>query len=127
MILLTCLLSFNAFTEEEGSPFTDIQFHASPSVLVEVDEEIYYLLEINGARRADIIQKCEKAYGDDCQFMLAEKFKETLRTVDIEIENSVNLKLYKMEGHVVLTKDNVPVTAENLDQIIFKRELRNER
>lgn len=110
----------------ERAPFTDIFFDQAPSVLVQVNDESYYLLSVNGVRRADIIDRCEAQFGSECQCMLAEKFTETMSAIGLEIGETVDLGLYYMANHQVFTLNNHPVTEENAENVFINRTLRNE-
>jgi hypothetical protein len=110
----------------ERSPFTDIFFDQAPSVLVQVNDETYHLLSINGVRRAEIVSRCEAQFGSECECMLAERFTETMSAIGLNIGDTASLGLYYMATHQVFTLNNHPVTEENAEDLFINRTLRNE-
>jgi hypothetical protein len=110
----------------ERSPFTDVIYDDLPSVTVQVYGEEYYLLAVNGVRRAVIMDKCESVFAKRCQFMFAEHFTSMMSVAGVELGETVTLDLYKMQGHQVLKLENVPVTAENQEEVVINRALRGE-
>lgn len=125
----TSILAANAgalAASAEASPFTDVSFAASPSVKVQVEGEEFYLLDINGKARAQIIQQCEASYAADCQCAFAERFTEVMAKIGSPVAETVSLRLYRLASHEVITKANQPVNSANLDELKSNRELRNE-
>lgn len=124
LVLSLTLISCLSFAEEK-SPFTDIFYDAAPSVKVQIDGEIRYLLSVNGVKREEIIQRCEATYAADCACMFAEKFTETMNTIGLPVGEQVELRLYKLEDHSISTVQQ-NVTVENMDELRLNREMRNE-
>lgn len=111
---------------EERSPFTDVLYTDSPSVTVVYEDETYFLLSVNGIKRADIMTACEQSFGESCQEMFALNFLEVMAAVGATIGDTVDLRLYKFSGHRVVKIDGAAVTAENVEDIMFNRDLRGE-
>lgn len=127
LLTLALMASFTqgAFAEEK-SPFTDVLYDSAPSVTVEYDGETYFLLAVNGVKRADIMDACTQKFADDCQEKFALNFLEVMAAAGQTITDTVDLRLYKFSGHRVVTVEDAAVTAENVDEILFNRELRGE-
>lgn len=126
LLLLTLSFSATAFSNEARSPFTDVLYDSLPSVTVEHNGQTYFLLSVAGIRRAQIMQACEDAYKNRCQYMFAENFIETMKTAGVDVGATTSLSLYKMENYQILNLDNQAVTAENQEQVVINRALRGE-
>lgn len=126
-LTLFAFLSFSSMAQVEGSPFTDVQFDSFPSVKVEVEGEVYYLLAVNGVRRQEIFDSCLQKLGSEetCQDMFAEEFVDLMTALNMPVESSVELRLYTMRNHSISTVE-ADVTLENLNLVIQNREFRGE-
>lgn len=120
------LLAAPIYAAADRSPFTDVIYDSAPSITVQVNGEQYFLLGVNGTRRADIFKDCEAVYASKCRFMFAEQFSTTMEKIGRPVGETVKLDLYKMEGHQVLAIDNAPVTIENQEEVVVNRALRGE-
>lgn len=118
------LMSITANASEK-TPFTDVIFDAYPSVIVTHNETEYYLLSINGTRRAEVMAKCEAAYTEACSCMFAEKFTTMMSEIGYPVEENVTLGLYLMDTHEVLEVE-VAATEANAEEVLINRALRNE-
>ncbi len=121
--LISFFMSLSAISA--SSPFTDVKYEALPSVTVEVEEQDYYLLNIEGIKRAEIMSKCEARYAQECKCMFAEKFSVMMNELGYSLTNPVNVKLYKMQGHQIKTV-SLQMTEENTESILDNRFTRNE-
>ena len=121
--LFSLLFSLSALSA--SSPFTDVKYESLPSVTVEVEGLDYFLLNINGIKRAEIMKKCEQTYASECECMFAEKFSDMMSELGYSLTNKVSVKLYRMQGHQIKTID-VMMTEENTDSILDNRFMRNE-
>ena len=121
----TLVLSLLALPALAQTPFTDVFFDEAPYVKVQVAGATYNHLGINGNKRADIMEKCEAAYAEKCSCQFAEKFEETMAQIGLPVTGTVTLRLYTISNHSIQTID-VPVSAENQDELMVNREMRNE-
>lgn len=130
--VILILLSNFAFSslatadQSERTPFTDVLFDSAPSVKVEVNGDIYYLLAINGIKRADLIADCEQKFGAACACAFTERFSDTMAKLQHPVGDKVELRLYRLDNHQVLTLADQAVSNENQIQLMINRELRNE-
>ena len=124
-ILLITLMSLTAKAQTARAPFSDVLFDSYPSVKVEVNQQTYYLLSINGVRREQIFDTCEQQLGADCQDLFAENFEETMATLGMPVGDTIELGLYFMRNHAVTT-ETVDNTAENQELIIQNRVFRGQ-
>lgn len=109
----------------ERTPFTDMLFDAAPSVQVQMNGETFYLLDLNGQKRATIMEKCEAAFGAQCPCMIAERFTQTMAKIGLPVGDTVSLRLYRLANHSIETIPAAPVTADNQDEMMINRASRN--
>ncbi len=129
VLIFTLFLSLNALATER-TPFTSIDFgiFAGWGNFIKVQnpshfngDKSHFLLEVNGKGYKDILKEAKELYGKDFKCRLAEHFVESMGELGVLIDQTVNLKLYIFDGgHEVITVENVPVTAENLEEIQFE-------
>ena len=93
---------------------------------MEVNNEEFYLLAVNGVSREEIITKCQSVYNNECECMFAEKFSEMMQMIELPIQDTVSLKLYSLPTHSVSTIATHPSTQENSEILRDNRTLTNE-
>lgn len=110
----------------ERSPFTGVNFSEYPSIKVTHEGTEYYLLNIDGVKRADIMSACESLYPNDCADRFTFGFVGLLSSLNIAgtdwsqdgALDFVNLKLYNVQNHSITDFSDVSVTEEKLSKII---------
>lgn len=121
------LLSVTSIANVEKSPFTDVTFESVPSVTVTYDGDTYFLLAINDMSREQIIRECHNQFAADCEDKFTLNFLETMAAIGMPVvDDTVKLKLYKFAQHKIVVVDQAEVLEENMEEIIFNRELRGE-
>ncbi len=128
ILAASILLSMtNIFANVEKSPFTDVTFENVPSVTVTYDGDTYFLLAINDMPREQVIRECHNQFASDCEEKFAINFLEMMTAIGMPVvDDVVKLKLYKFARHKIITVDQAEVLEENMEEIIFNRELRGE-
>jgi len=132
LILLVMLFNLaGASVLAEKSPFTDIKYGwmLGRGDYIEVknpelfdEDKRHFLIEVNGRDYKDIIKDTKALYGKKYKCMLAEHFLESMAAIGVSVSEEVDLKLYMFDwGHKVFDLKDVPVTEDNLDEIMFNR------
>jgi hypothetical protein len=129
---LAIVLSLSIFAVEK-SPFTDVIYKQTPgapagvpTISVTLEGNDYYLLAVSDVEMKDIMIACVAAFADDCEEKFALNFVEVMLTVGVQVEDMIKLKLYQFSQHRVVTLEDALVLEENIDEILFNRELRGE-
>ena len=125
---LAFALSFLGFTKAmaaEKTAFTDVLFTSAPSIQVQVEGQMFYLLGINGISRADLMTQCQSTFGPQCQCQFAEKFTETMAALGQPVGETARVRLYQMADHSI-TESELPVNEDNQMELLINRERRNE-
>ncbi len=129
-LLITASILFfinNVAANVEKSPFTDVTFESVPSVTVTYEGDTYFLLAINDMTREEVIIACHNQFAADCEEKFSVNFLETMKAIGMPVTNdTVKLKLYKFAQHRIVTIEEAEVLEENVEDIIFNRELRGE-
>jgi hypothetical protein len=129
LLITASILLFinNLAASVEKSPFTDVTFESSPSVTVTYEGDTYFLLAINDMKREEVINECHNQFAADCEEKFSVNFLETMKAIGVTVENdTVKLKLYKFAQHKIVTVKEALLLEENVEDIIFNRELRGE-
>lgn len=109
----------------EKTAFTEVLFDAAPSVKVQIGNDTFYLLSIDGVKRADLFTRCEAVFKEQCACYFAEKFTETMTKIGHPVGETVALRLYNFQNHQVTEIPSRPVSEENQMELRVARELRN--
>ena len=91
------LFAFNRYK----SPFLDVNFKYSPSVVVNYQGKAYFLISINGVRRNILMNKCKKIYSFSCHCMFSNNFVELMSVMGFDLGEKFNIELYEFKTHKV--------------------------